>query len=82
MSDRSESAGGSDANEPDETKGAQEDSQDEASFDAETLSLRLLQSTQAAALACLDWVGRGDSKGADNAAVKAMRESRSERAHV
>jgi fructose-1,6-bisphosphatase II len=78
MSDRSESAGGSDANEPDETKGAQEDSQDEASFDAETLSLRLLQSTQAAALACLDWVGRGDSKGADNAAVKAMRESMNE----
>lgn len=46
----------------------------EPDYDVEGLALHLLRSTQAAALACQDWVGKGDSKGADNAAVKALRE--------
>ncbi len=44
-----------------------------AEYDAEALALHLLRSTQAAAMACQDWVGKGDSKGADDAAVKALR---------
>jgi fructose-1,6-bisphosphatase II len=44
-------------------------------FDPEGLALHLLRGTQAAALACLEWVGKGDKKKADNAAVKAMREA-------
>ena len=46
----------------------------QAQYDVEGLALHLLRSTQAAALACQDWVGRGDSKSADDAAVKALRE--------
>ena len=46
----------------------------QADYDVEGLALHLLRSTQAAALACQDWVGRGDSKAADDAAVKALRE--------
>ncbi|MDQ4129985.1 MAG: class II fructose-bisphosphatase [Actinomycetota bacterium] len=37
------------------------------------LALHLLNGTQEAALACYPWVGRGDSDGADGAAVAAMR---------
>ena len=43
-------------------------------FDADSLALHLLRGTQAAAMACLEWVGRGDKNEADGAAVKAMRE--------
>jgi len=43
-------------------------------FDADGLALHLLAGTQAAALACLPWVGRGDKNEADGAAVAAMRE--------
>ncbi|MDQ3574950.1 MAG: class II fructose-bisphosphatase [Actinomycetota bacterium] len=50
----------------------------DADYDVEGLALHLLRSTQAAALACQDWVGKGDSKGADDAAVKALREVLSE----
>ena len=46
----------------------------EADFDVEGLALHLLRATQAAALACQEWVGRGDSKAADEAAVKALRD--------
>ncbi len=46
----------------------------EAEYDVEGLALQLLRSTQAAALACQDWVGKGDKGGADEAAVRAMRE--------
>ena len=46
----------------------------EAEYDVEGLALQLLRSTQAAALACQDWVGKGDKDGADDAAVKAMRD--------
>ncbi len=46
----------------------------EPEYDVEGLALHLLRSTQAAALACQDWVGKGDSKAADDAAVKALRE--------
>ncbi len=42
-------------------------------FDADSLALHLLRGTQAAAMACLEWVGRGDKNSADGAAVKAMR---------
>jgi len=45
-----------------------------AEYDAEGLALHLLRSTQAAAVACQEWVGKGDSKAADDAAVKALRE--------
>jgi len=41
----------------------------------EALALPLLTGTQAAALACADWTGRGDKNAADRAAVTAMRES-------
>ena len=41
---------------------------------AEGLALHLLGATQAAALACVPWVGRGDKEAADGAAVAAMRE--------
>jgi fructose-1,6-bisphosphatase II / sedoheptulose-1,7-bisphosphatase len=37
------------------------------------LALELSRVTEAAALACARWVGRGDAKGADQAAVDAMR---------
>ena len=43
-------------------------------FDADGLALHLLNGTQAAALACMPWVGRGDKNAADGAAVEAMRE--------
>ena len=46
-----------------------------AAHDIEGLALHLLGGTQAAALACLDWVGHGDSKAADGAAVAAMRDA-------
>ncbi len=39
----------------------------------EALALPLLAATRAAALACVPWVGRGDRKAADAAAVEAMR---------
>jgi fructose-1,6-bisphosphatase class II len=37
------------------------------------LALELVRVTEAAALACAHWMGRGDAKGADQAAVDAMR---------
>jgi fructose-1,6-bisphosphatase II len=43
-------------------------------YDADALALHLLRGTQAAALATLEWVGRGDKDAADGAAVEAMRE--------
>ncbi len=43
-------------------------------YDPERLALQLLRGTQAAALACLEWVGRGDKNAGDKAAVNAMRE--------
>lgn len=46
----------------------------EADYDVEGMALHLLRSTQAAALACQEFVGKGDSKAADDAAVKALRE--------
>src|SRR5919202_5472703 len=46
-----------------------------AAHDIEGLALHLLGGTQAAALACRDWVGHGDSKAADGAAVAAMRDA-------
>ncbi len=49
-------------------------SSDGPAFDADSLALHLLRGTQAAAMACLEWVGRGDKNSADGAAVKAMRE--------
>ena len=49
-------------------------SNNQDAFDPDGLALHLLRSTQAAALACLDYVGRGDKKAADKAAVTAMRE--------
>ncbi len=51
-----------------------ETSSDQPSFDPDGLALHLLRGTQAAAMACMSWVGRGDKNGADGAAVKAMRE--------
>jgi fructose-1,6-bisphosphatase II len=47
---------------------------DSDAYGADRLALDLLAATQAAALACVSWVGRGDKEGADGAAVKAMRE--------
>jgi fructose-1,6-bisphosphatase II len=44
-------------------------------YDPEGAALHLLRGTQAAARACLPWVGRGDKDGADHAAVAAMRET-------
>ena len=44
-------------------------------YDAEGAALHLLRGTQAAARACLPWVGRGDKDAADHAAVEAMRET-------
>lgn len=41
--------------------------------DIDALALHLLHGTQQAALACRGWIGRGDAKGADQAAVAAMR---------
>ena len=43
-------------------------------YGADNLALHLLGATQAAALACVPWVGRGDKEAADGAAVAAMRE--------
>src|SRR6185503_12921021 len=37
------------------------------------LALEFARVTEAAALACARWMGRGDAKGADQAAVDAMR---------
>lgn len=45
----------------------------EPALDADALALHLLTSTQAAALACVEWVGRGDKVAADRAAVAALR---------
>lgn len=45
----------------------------ETGLDVEALTARLLSGTQRAALACQPWVGRGDAKAADAAAVAAMR---------
>jgi fructose-1,6-bisphosphatase II len=42
-------------------------------LDADHLALHLLTSTQAAAMACVPWVGRGDKVAADQAAVTALR---------
>ncbi len=44
-------------------------------YGADRLALHLLGATQAAALACVPWVGRGDKEAADRAAVEAMREA-------
>ncbi len=44
-------------------------------YDPEGAALHLLAGTQAAARACIPWVGRGDKNAADDAAVKAMRET-------
>ncbi|MCA1692121.1 MAG: class II fructose-bisphosphatase [Actinobacteria bacterium] len=44
-------------------------------YGADLLALHLLRATQAAALACVPWVGRGDKEGADDAAVEAMRDA-------
>lgn len=44
----------------------------------EKLTLPLLRATQAAALACQSWFGRGDGKAGDRAAVDALRHSMSE----
>ncbi len=44
-------------------------------YGADRLALHLLGATQAAALACVPWVGRGDKDAADGAAVKAMRQA-------
>ena len=44
-------------------------------YGADRLALDLLGATQAAALACIPWVGRGDKDAADGAAVEAMREA-------
>lgn len=44
-----------------------------AALDADRLALHLLTSTQAAAMACVPWVGRGDKEAADEAAVSALR---------
>jgi fructose-1,6-bisphosphatase II len=46
----------------------------ERAYDAEGLALHLLRGTQAAAVACLSFVGKGDKNAADEATVKAMRE--------
>ena len=43
-------------------------------YGADRLALYLLGATQAAALACVPWIGRGDKEAADGAAVEAMRE--------
>src|SRR4051812_15363450 len=37
------------------------------------LAMELVRVTEAAALSCARWMGRGDAKGADQAAVDAMR---------
>ena len=42
-------------------------------YGADRVALDLLGATQAAALACIPWVGRGDKEAADGAAVEAMR---------
>src|SRR6185369_1572667 len=39
------------------------------------LALEFVRVTEAAALACARWMGRGDAKGADQAAVDAMRKA-------
>ena len=44
-------------------------------YDPEGAALHLLRGTQAAARACLPWVGHGDKNAADEAAVRAMRET-------
>ncbi len=49
-------------------------SPDGEAYGVDRLALYLLGATQAAALACVPWVGRGDKEAADGAAVAAMRE--------
>ncbi len=46
----------------------------ETTLNADSVVLHLLRSTQAAAIACMRYVGRGDKEAADGAAVEAMRE--------
>lgn len=41
----------------------------------DTLALPLLAATEAAAVGCVAWIGRGDAKAADGAAVAAMRDA-------
>jgi fructose-1,6-bisphosphatase II / sedoheptulose-1,7-bisphosphatase len=40
-----------------------------------SLSSQIIEVTQKAAIACYDWIGKGDNKAADAAAVKSMRET-------
>jgi fructose-1,6-bisphosphatase II len=47
----------------------------DTTYGADSLALDLLGATQAAALACIPWVGRGDKDAADGAAVEAMRKA-------
>ncbi|MDQ3979919.1 MAG: class II fructose-bisphosphatase [Actinomycetota bacterium] len=47
-------------------------------YDPEGAALHLLRGTQAAARACVPWIGRGDKNAADQAAVEAMRETLAE----
>ena len=42
-------------------------------MDDRNLGLEMVRVTEAAALSCARWMGRGDAKGADQAAVDAMR---------
>jgi fructose-1,6-bisphosphatase II len=51
---------------------------DEQHCDPDGLALHLLIATQAAAMACVPWVGRGDKEGADAAAVAALRSALAE----
>ena len=51
-----------------------EQSRNSEAYGADSLAMHLLGATEAAALACVPWVGRGDKEGADGAAVAAMRE--------
>jgi fructose-1,6-bisphosphatase II len=64
-----------------ETKGGEivtDETDTVPTYDPEGAALHLLEGTQAAARACLPWVGRGDKNAADQAAVEAMRESLAE----
>ena len=40
-----------------------------------SLSSQIIEVTEKAAIACYDWIGKGDNKAADAAAVKSMRET-------
>ncbi|HWC12121.1 MAG TPA: class II fructose-bisphosphatase [Acidimicrobiales bacterium] len=54
---------------------ARDDGTPAPTYDPEGAALHLLRGTQAAARACLPWVGRGDKEAADQAAVEAMRKT-------